>query len=76
MLEWSENRVVIYRKLAHIPLVSAIPLGMGFHKSQLYPSSLGYSPRLRQNLYPSGGVCIMTIQGKQWPSAIRAIRAK
>ena len=48
--------VWLYRKLSHIPLVSAIPLGMGFHQSQLHPSSLVYSPRLRQNLCPSGGV--------------------
>ena len=45
-----------YRKLSHIPLVSDIPLGMGFHLSQLHPSPLVYSPRLRKNLYPSGGV--------------------
>jgi len=31
-----------YRKSSHMPLASDIPLGMGFHQSQLHPSPLVY----------------------------------
>ena len=49
---------------------------MGFHLSQLYPSPLGYSPHLRQNLYPSGGVykahiIYMINRLRQWTSISR-----